>query len=78
MMDAGRKVRPPSKTPGAWAGCVVHIHESLGVCSLTSEEKWKKLKDILDKWYDRLEAGETELDHKELLSDRGFLVYIYI
>lgn len=28
------------------------------------------------KWWDLLSAGETELAHKELLSDRGFLVYV--
>ena len=43
---------------------------------MTSEEKWRKLKALLKKWSDLLEAGETELAHKELLSDQGFLVYV--
>ena len=76
VQDAARKVRPCSKTPGAWAGAVVHIMQQLGVCTLTSEDKWGKLKALLQKWWDLLSAGETELAHKELLSDRGFLVYV--
>ena len=76
IQDAARKVRPCSQTPGAWAGAVVHIFQQLGVCTLTSEEKWGKLKKLLKKWLDLLEAGETDLAHKELLSDRGFMVYV--
>ena len=74
-MDAARKARPCSQTPGAWAGTVVHIHEGIGVCALASEEKWNRLKDIVGKWKERLARGDTELDHKELSSDRGFMVY---
>jgi hypothetical protein len=52
----------------------------LGVCTLTSAEKWAKLKAILKKWWDVLtatkEEEELKLSHKELLSDRGFLVYV--
>ena len=75
-MDVPRKYRPGSQTPGAWAGAVVHIMMFLGVCALTSEEKWKRLKAILAKWLSRLEAGEKKLSHKELVSDRGFMVYV--
>ena len=50
--------------------------DKLGVCVLTSEGKWDKLKGILMKWLTRLQAGDTNLHHKELLSDRGFLVYV--
>eukprot|EP00984_Skeletonema_dohrnii_P009298 scaffold3548_cov79-Skeletonema_dohrnii-CCMP3373.AAC.5 len=76
IQDAARKVRRCSQTPGAWAGAVVHILAEYGVCILTSPEKWNKLKSILTKWLGRLESGEEKLDHKELLSDRGFLVYV--
>ena len=52
----------------------------LGVCVLTSVEKWLKLKGILAKWWGRLRDRRAkkniQLDHKELLSDRGFLVYV--
>ena len=76
IMDSSRKVRPPSQTPGAWAGSVIHVIPGLGVCQLVSEDKWDKLKAILFKWSGRLEAGNTLLSHSELLSDRGFLVYV--
>ena len=76
VQDAARKVRLCSQTPGAWAGTVVHIFPQLGVCTLTSEEKWIKLKVMLKKWHEVLSSGERELSHKELQSDRGFLVYV--
>lgn len=76
VQDSARKVRPCSQKCGSWAGAVVHIIPNLGVCVLTSDEKWKRMKDILSKWLERLERGDSELDHKELLSDRGFLVYL--
>jgi hypothetical protein len=76
VQDAARKVRPCSQTPGAWAGAVVHIFPQLGVCTLTSEDKWTKLKEMLVKWDELLSSGETQLSHKELQSDRGFLVYV--
>jgi hypothetical protein len=62
--------------PRAWAGAGVHIRPGEGVFVLTSEEKWAKLKDIISKWLQVLDSGATDLDHKELLSDRGFLVYV--
>jgi hypothetical protein len=47
---------------------------------LTSAEKCTKLKTILKKWWDQLtprtEGDQLKLSHKELLSDRGFLVYV--
>jgi hypothetical protein len=76
IQDAGRKVRPCSKSPGAWAGAVVHISPELGVCVLTSRDKWVKMKGILVKWKKVLASSDPQLSHKELLSDRGFLVYI--
>ncbi len=47
IQDAGRKARPCSKTPGAWAGAIVHVLALLGVYVLTSVEKWTKMKYIL-------------------------------
>ena len=70
IQDAGRKARPSSKTPGAWAGALVHVFMLLGVCVLTSVEKWNKMKGILDKWWDRVSGGIGEkLSHKELMMD---------
>lgn len=76
IQDAARKLRRCSQEPGAWAGSVVHVLPEFGVCVLTSPEKWDKLKSILKKWLTRVERGDEKLDHKELLSDRGFLVYV--
>jgi hypothetical protein len=76
IQDAARKAGKCSQQPRAWAGAVVHVDEDKGACVLTSEEKWSKMKGIVLKWSDRLKSGVTELDHKELLSDRGFMVYV--
>ncbi len=77
IQDAGRKVQPSSKTPGAWAGAIVHVLPELGVCVLTSSEKWDKMKTILKKRLGRISGPSSErLSHKELLFDRGFLVNV--
>ena len=76
IQDAARKARPCSQTTGAWAGSIVHVLEGLGVCVLTSKEKWAKMREILAKWSARLLETAPKLSHKELLSDRGFLVYV--
>ena len=46
-----------------------------GIVVLTSQEKWDRMKGIFKKWHTIIAAGETELDHKSLQSDRGFLVH---
>jgi hypothetical protein len=74
IQDAARKVGECSQQPRAWAGAVVHVVPGIGVCVLTSEEKWNKLKVIIEKWLSLVEAGATMLNHKELLTDRGFMV----
>jgi hypothetical protein len=77
IQDAARKAHPSSKTPRAWAGAIVHVLPELGVCVLTSAEKWAKMKGILEKWWDRVSKGfDVKLLHKELMSDRGFLIYV--
>jgi hypothetical protein len=76
IQDARRKARLRSQTPGAWAGAIVHIQDDLGVCILTSKEKWAKLQGILEKWRKRLVMPTSKLSHQELLLDQGFLVYL--
>ena len=76
IIDAARKARECTPWAGAWAGSVVHVVPELGVCALTSEDKWIRMKRILEKWDQRLNQGETLLPHSELESDRGFLVYV--
>ncbi len=50
VQDVGRKARPSSKQPGAWAGAIVNVVALLGVCVLTLVEKWAKMRAILKKW----------------------------
>ncbi len=80
VQDTGRKARPCSQKPGAWVGAVVYVIPDLRVCVLTSAEKWSKVKAILKKWSTLLlghkEGEQLRLAHKELLSDRDFLVYV--
>ncbi len=42
---------------------------------LTPQEKWDRLKEICQHWHAVVQGGETMLDYKKLLSDRGFLVH---
>ena len=78
IQDALRKWRSAggTRTPGAWAGAVVHIDPNKGVLVLTSQDKWDKMKNICRHWLEQLRLGETALDHKRLQSDRGFMVYV--
>ncbi|KAL3783448.1 hypothetical protein ACHAW5_004380 [Stephanodiscus triporus] len=45
---------------------------------LTSQDKWDrmKMKELCRHWLNVLKSGETLLDHKKLLSDRVFMVYV--
>jgi hypothetical protein len=78
IQDALRKLRAAGGTrrPGAWAGASVFNEENVGVVMLTSQEKWDRLKEICQHWHAVIQGGETMLDYKKLLLDRGFLVYI--
>ena len=61
IMDVPHKYPMGSQTLGAWAGTMVHILLFLGVCALTQEKKWKRIKALVAKWCLHLEAGDTEL-----------------
>jgi hypothetical protein len=74
IQDAPRKRRPPSRTPGAWAGSVVRIFEE-GIGVSVCQEKWNKLKTIADRWEAALQVSDL-LDHTQLEKDRGFLIYV--
>ena len=76
IQDAARKRRPPSKAAGAWAGSIIRTN-SQTVGKMISQDRWTKTKSILGKWNHRLHVNdEPKLDLKELLSDRGFLIYV--
>ncbi|KAL7574179.1 hypothetical protein ACA910_014856 [Epithemia clementina (nom. ined.)] len=73
LLDAACKRRPPSKTPGAWAGVLVEAGPQ-GVFKMVSEERWAKTKshiETLSNW-----AGQPMVDRKALERIRGFLVYV--
>lgn len=73
MQDAVRKRRPPSQTPGPWAGVVVGSEERPYVT--VTVDRWAKTKRILRELYE-VSIGPNEFDYKLLLSYRGFLIYI--
>lgn len=75
IQDAPRKRRPPMKQPGAWAGSVIKISEK-GIGVSVTEERWLKMRLIIEKWKTKLDTGELDLSRKELESDRGFLIYV--
>ena len=75
LQDAARKRRPPSKTPGAWAGAVVGTDENGLVFKTVSQERWNKTRGhiaTLKKWAD----SDDKINRKELERVRGFLVYV--
>ena len=76
IQDAARKRRPPSQSPGAWAGSIVRTND-IDVGKLISEERWQKTRCIIGKWLDKLlKNPDANLDTDDLRSDRGFLIYI--
>ncbi|KAL7574514.1 hypothetical protein ACA910_015870 [Epithemia clementina (nom. ined.)] len=73
LQDAARKRRPPSRTPGAWAGAIVSA-EPTGVYKMVSPERWGKVKapiNNLQKW-----ASQQHINRKSLEKVQGFLVYV--
>jgi hypothetical protein len=67
---------PCSQTAVAWVGAIIHMLDRLGVCVLTSQEKWAKMQGILAKWKSALWEDSPNLSHKELLANQGLLVYV--
>ena len=74
LQDAARKRNGPTQTPRAWAGSIVHTDGS-AVTVLVSEEKWEKTKRWISWVLDQVQKSEGVL-FKELLSCRGFLIYV--
>ena len=75
LQDAARKRRPPSRTPGAWAGAVVGTDERGQVFKTVSQERWNKTRGhiaTLRKWAE----SDQKINRKELERVRGFLVYV--
>ena len=74
LQDAAQKRRPPSRTPGAWAGAVVETTAD-SVFKTVSEERWAKTKNHIGRLVE-WSKSEDEIDRKELERIRGFLVYV--
>ena len=76
IQDAPRKTRPPSKTPGAWAGTIFKATDDT-ITQSTTQEKWDKGKVIIAKLALRLLGDDQPLlDFKELQSEVGFLNHL--
>ena len=75
LQDAARKRRPPSKSPGAWAGAVVGTDENGQVYKTVSQERWNKTRGHINSL--KLWAQEgRKINCKELERVRGFLVHV--
>lgn len=76
IQDAARKRRPPSQMAGAWAGTIVRTN-STEVGKTISHDRWTKARNIISSLFDQVSSSkENSLNTKELLSHRGFLIYI--
>jgi hypothetical protein len=76
---AARKTRPPTTTPGPWAGAVAWA-SPLGVCVRSPKEKWIRAKTTITQLQQDLHScqqdGSLTLALAPLESARGFLVHM--
>jgi hypothetical protein len=78
---AARKMRPPTMTPGPWAGAVVWASPA-GICIRSPKDKWVRAKTLIAQLQQDLAAHQNDLDCSEglllgpLESARGFLVHM--
>ena len=83
QQDAARKRRPPSRTPGAWAGASC-LSNDLGLFVTCTQKKWDKARGIVLGWQEechRQSGGDDAsweflVDRKRLERETGFLVHI--
>ena len=77
IQDAPRKRRPPSKTPGAWAGSVQHITKD-AVSKTVTQAKWDKGRNIIAPYVEAFKQTNTlpTFSHKQMQRDVGFLVHL--
>jgi hypothetical protein len=84
--DATRKRGEASQCPGAWAGSVIVSKEGEGLFVTILQEKWDKVRNIVDKYKQLcVQTKEEEkkgvlpmLDYKQLERDTGFLVHVFM
>lgn len=73
-----RKHRPPTRTPGAWAGAVLQTSDNSVTVSV-SQDKWNKAKGIVRDLIERMNSennNSNTLNYKLLEISRGFLVHL--
>jgi polyhydroxyalkanoate synthesis regulator phasin len=76
IQDAPRKRRPPSQTPGAWAGSVFSTKAGKVTKSVT-QEKWTKAQLMIKELLDEADGDENyEFSYKPLEQIRGFLCHM--
>lgn len=79
--DAARKRKSASQKPGPWAGAVIEAVDGEGLYVSTSDEKWKKMKNIIERYSQEIEQCTTKeiwVDRKRLEQDTGFLVHMFL
>ena len=76
QQDAPRKRRPPSRTPGAWAGAMCLSKED-GFYVTCTQKKWIKAKAIIAHWQEEVCENKSRLvNTAQMECDVGFLVHL--
>jgi hypothetical protein len=81
--DASRKRGEASQEPGAWAGSVIISKEGEGLYVSISQEKWDKVKGIVENYARAIDDGKRRkiavlVNYKQLEKDTGFLVHVFM
>jgi hypothetical protein len=61
VQEASRKRRPPTRTPGAWAGGVFRT-SATNVHVTVSQEKWDKAKRLINALWDTIAGAGVTMD----------------
>ena len=76
QQDAPRKRRPPSRTPGAWAGAMCLSKED-GLYVTCSQKKWEKARAIISHWHEEIcKKRSRQVNAAQMERDVGFLVHL--
>jgi hypothetical protein len=76
IQDAPRKRRPPSQSPGAWAGAVFSTKDGKITKSI-SQGKWDKAKAMIKELINEADGDPRhEYSYKRLEQIRGFLCHL--
>ena len=75
--NAARKVRPPVKKPGVWAGAIFDTSDPNKITMTVSQEKWTKGKEMVEATYQEWKTStDGRLEFKTMEKRRGFLVHL--